>query len=51
VTDDEAAERRRQDDFWLQFTRSIGQRSAQRLGMLRMLQDERALEVTTAVQA
>ena len=51
VADDDAAERRRQDDGRRRSADALGDRAAERLGLRRMLQHERALQVAGAVQA
>src|SRR6185295_4508187 len=51
VADDDAAERRREDHRRPQITGALRDRAAQRLGMLRMLQHQRALQIARAVQA
>src|SRR6185295_17879323 len=50
VADDDAAERRREDHRRPQITGALRDRAAQRLGMLRMLQHQRALQIARAVQ-
>ena len=51
MADDDAAERRRQHHGRLQIGDALGDRAAERFGVRRMLQDERALQVAGAVQA
>ncbi len=50
LADDDAAERRRQHDRRLHVPGPLRQRGAQRIGKLRVLQDERALQIALAVQ-
>ena len=50
LADDDAAERRRQDDGRLQVRVRVRQRVAERVGELGILQHERALQVAVAVQ-
>jgi hypothetical protein len=50
LADDDAAERRRQHDGRLQVTRQVADRVAESRGEIRILQHERALEVSLAVQ-
>ncbi len=51
MSDDEAAERRREHGGDAGRRQQPGQRAAERLGMRRMLQHERALEIAATVQA
>ena len=51
LADHDAAERRRQDDRRLHVARALGQRVSKRLGELRVLEHQRALQVAIAVQA
>ena len=50
LADDDAAERRRQDGRRLQVPGAVGQRRAELLGEIGILQHQRALQVALAVQ-
>ena len=50
LSDDDAAERRREHHGGAQVAHAIRDRAAERLGLLRMLQHERALQIAGAVQ-